>query len=102
MQQGKVKHYNLEKGYGFIKADDGKEVFFHITGLDKSWGQTVPDKDMTVTFEVVDGDRGPKAINVTLAGATADTEAVEGEEATNVVDFPVTEDSEDMDMEEAA
>lgn len=95
MQTGKVKHYNNEKGYGFIKSETGEEeFFFHISGL-KNWAPgTAPEKDDKVSFKVVDGDRGPKAIEV----AKLDEGASE-EEVANVTDFPQTE--EDMDMEEA-
>lgn len=98
MQTGKVKHYNNEKGYGFIKSGE-EEYFFHISGL-KNWAVgTSPEKDQEVSFKVVDGDRGPKAIEVTLLdGATAEAEA----EVSNVVDFPAVDSEEDMDMEEAA
>ena len=102
MQQGKVKHYNHEKGYGFIKADDGQEVFFHITGLDKSWGQSVPEKDNVVTFEVVDGDRGPKAINVTSADAVGGESEEGSNEESEVLAPDFTVDTEEEDMEEAA
>ena len=61
---GKVKFYNEMKGFGFIAADDGKEYFVHQTGLKE--GVTIHDED-SVVFDVVDGDRGPKAVNVALA-----------------------------------
>lgn len=96
MQTGKVKHYNNEKGYGFIKSGE-EEYFFHISGL-KNWAPGMfPEKDQEVSFKVVDGDRGPKAIEVTLLDGAAEG-AVEGEES---VDFPQAVDSEE-DMEEAA
>jgi CspA family cold shock protein len=98
MQTGKVKHYNNEKGYGFIKSENGEEeFFFHISGL-KNWAiGTSPEKDDKVSFKVVDGDRGPKAIEV----AKLD-EAASEEEVANVTAFPQVEGADDMDMEEAA
>ena len=61
---GKVKFFNTSKGFGFIAGEDGKEYFVHLTGLAE--GVTITEND-EVTFEVVEGDRGPKASNVALA-----------------------------------
>lgn len=61
---GRVKFFNESKGFGFIEADDGKEYFVHQTGLNE--GVTIRENDQ-VSFEVSDGDRGPKAVNVSLA-----------------------------------
>lgn len=58
---GNVKFFNNTKGFGFIAGEDGKEYFVHITGL--AAGVSVRDND-AVTFEVEEGDRGPKAVNV--------------------------------------
>jgi len=63
MQQGKVKFYNRNKRYGFIKGDDGTDYFFHETGL--SEGIYVEDNDK-VEFTVEDGDRGKKAVDISL------------------------------------
>jgi cold shock protein len=61
VESGKVKFFNISKGFGFIIADDGKELFFHFTGtIDKVTG------DDLVTFEIEEGKRGPKAINIQL------------------------------------
>ena len=59
--KGTVKFYNAMKGFGFIAADDGKEYFVHQTGLQE--GVTLNEND-PVEFEVEEGDRGPKAVNV--------------------------------------
>ncbi len=58
---GKVKFFNEGKGFGFIEADDGKEYFVHISGINA--GVTLRDND-AVEFDVEEGDRGPKAVNV--------------------------------------
>ena len=58
---GKVKFFNESKGYGFIEADDGEEYFVHQTGINE--GVTL-NKGDNVTFDVEEGDRGPKAVNV--------------------------------------
>jgi len=62
--KGTVKFFNSEKEFGFIAGEDGKEYFVHKTGLQE--GVTI-DKEDTVTFEVEQGDRGPKAVKVTKA-----------------------------------
>ena len=61
MQTGKVKFYNKEKKYGFIAGDDGKDYFFHASGISNDTYVMDGDK---VEFKVVDGDRGPKAIEI--------------------------------------
>ena len=58
---GKVKFFNEMKGFGFIEGEDGKEVFVHKSALEE--GVTLNDQD-EVTFDVEEGDRGPKAVNV--------------------------------------
>ena len=63
MQQGEVKFYNRNKRYGFIKGDDGTDYFFHETGL--SEGIYVEDNDK-VEFTVEDGDRGKKAVDISI------------------------------------
>ncbi|MCK4670834.1 MAG: cold shock domain-containing protein [Nanoarchaeota archaeon] len=65
--KGKVKFFNEMKGFGFIAADDGKEYFVHQTGIQE--GVVLREND-SVVFDVEQGDRGPKAVNVKL-----DTEA---------------------------
>ena len=66
--KGKVKFFNVMKGFGFIAGDDGKEYFVHKTGL-KS-GVTIGEND-EVSFDVEQGDRGPKAVNVSGGGKGA-------------------------------
>ena len=61
---GKVKFFNESKGFGFIISDDEKEYFVHLTGLAQGVRITEGDE---VTFEIEEGDRGPKAVNVTKA-----------------------------------
>ncbi|SVA30132.1 uncharacterized protein METZ01_LOCUS82986 [marine metagenome] len=63
MQTGKVKFFNRRKKYGFITGDDGEDYFFHESGLTE--GIYVKDEDK-VEFKVVDGDRGKKAVDVSL------------------------------------
>ena len=59
--KGKIKFFNESNGFGFISAEDGKEVFVHKSALDE--GMTLDEGD-SVEFDVEQGDRGPKAVNV--------------------------------------
>ena len=59
--KGKVKFFNANKGFGFITAEDGKEYFVHQSALKE--GTTINEND-EVTFDIEQGDRGPKAANV--------------------------------------
>ena len=64
--KGTVKFFNNMKGFGFIAGEDGEEYFVHQTGLKE--GVTLNEND-AVEFEVEQGDRGPKAVNVRKEGA---------------------------------
>ncbi len=59
--KGTVKFFNNMQGFGFIAGEDGKEVFVHKTGLKE--GTEISDDD-AVSFDVEQGDKGPKAVNV--------------------------------------
>lgn len=72
MTEGTVKFFNETKGFGFIEGEDGKEYFVHTTGLEESVRITEGDR---VSFEVVQGDRGPKAEKVRKVEAGAEAEA---------------------------
>ena len=61
MQKGTVKFFNSMKNFGFIAGEDGKEYFVHGSGLKE--GTSISEGDH-VSFEVVKGDRGPKAEKV--------------------------------------
>ena len=58
---GKVKFFNDQKGFGFITGEDGKEYFAHMSSIAAGVKLT---QDDAVTFDVIEGDRGPKATNV--------------------------------------
>lgn len=69
-QTGTVKFFNPAKGFGFIKPDDGgKDVFVHITAVERSRLAALDD-GMRVSFDIEPDKhgKGPKAINLQLAG----------------------------------
>ena len=57
--KGTVKFFNPTKAFGFITGEDGKDYFVHQTGINEDI-----DKEDKVTFEVEEGTKGPKAVNV--------------------------------------
>ncbi|HEU5139248.1 MAG TPA: cold shock domain-containing protein [Bacillales bacterium] len=62
--QGKVKWFNAEKGYGFIEREDGDDVFVHYSAIQAEGFKTL-DEGQTVEFDIVEGQRGPQAADVT-------------------------------------
>jgi cold shock protein len=62
--QGKVKWFNSEKGFGFIEREDGDDVFVHFSAIQMD-GYKALEEGQDVEFDIVDGDRGPQAANVT-------------------------------------
>jgi CspA family cold shock protein len=61
--EGKVKWFNESKGYGFIQQDNGPDVFVHYSSIKGDGFKTLAE-GQRVKFDVVEGDRGPKASNV--------------------------------------
>ena len=59
--KGTVKFFNVQKGFGFIAGEDSKEYFVHKSGFAED--VTLKEND-AVTFDVEEGDKGPKATNV--------------------------------------
>lgn len=63
MSKGTVKWFNNQKGYGFISDEAGNDVFVHYTGLNMEGFKTV-EEGQEVEFDVIDGAKGPQAVNV--------------------------------------
>ena len=63
--QGTVKWFNAKKGYGFISDEQGNDVFVHFSELNMDGFKELKDGE-SVEFDVVEGDRGPQAANVTV------------------------------------
>ena len=67
LQNGSVKWFNDEKGYGFIQQDNGgADVFVHFRQVNNTQGGRVSlAENQKVTFEIGEGQKGPQAENVT-------------------------------------
>ena len=66
MPNGKVKWFDGKKGFGFIQEENGEEVFVHYTDIKTDKQFKTLDQGAEVEFEIVEGARGLKAVNVTL------------------------------------
>ncbi|MGM7719686.1 cold-shock protein [uncultured Metabacillus sp.] len=66
MQQGTVKWFNAEKGFGFIEVEGGSDVFVHFSAIQGDGFKSL-DEGQKVTFDVEQGQRGPQATNVNKA-----------------------------------
>lgn len=63
MAQGKVKWFNDSKGFGFITRDDGTDIFVHHSSIQGSGFKSLAEGD-AVSFDIENGPKGLKAINV--------------------------------------
>ena len=63
MSEGKVKWFNPRKGYGFIETLDGRDIFVHYSTIHSEGFKTLSEGD-PVSFDIVDGEKGPRAENV--------------------------------------
>jgi len=64
MAVGTVKWFNDAKGFGFIKQDDGPDVFVHFSAIQGDGFKSLAEGDR-VQFDVIEGQKGPQSANVT-------------------------------------
>ena len=64
-EKGKIKWFNDAKGYGFIEREEGDDVFVHFSAIIGEGFRTLSE-GQEVEFEVVQGQKGPQAENVTV------------------------------------
>jgi len=63
LAEGLVKWFNANKGFGFIKREEGQDLFVHFSSINMQGYKSLTEGDK-VSFEVEDTDRGPQAKNV--------------------------------------
>ena len=66
MNNGTVKWFNADKGFGFITGEDGNDVFAHFSAIQTDGFKTL-DEGQTVTVDTEEGPRGPHATNIVKA-----------------------------------
>lgn len=65
--RGVLKKYDSDRGFGFIKPDDGSgDVFVHVRAARDSGMTTMPDVGTSVEYEIEQGDRGPRAVKLSV------------------------------------
>ncbi len=66
MKRGTVKWFNAQKGYGFIMAEDGTDIFVHYSGINMDGFKTLME-GQEVIYDVQNGSKGLQAVSVTVA-----------------------------------
>jgi CspA family cold shock protein len=70
MPEGTVKWFNQRKGYGFLSAGDGRDIFVHYSNISGEGFKNLSEGD-SVSFDIVEGEKGPRAENVVATSGDA-------------------------------
>ena len=73
MSEGIVKWFNSQKGFGFIATDDGRDIFVHFSDIKSDGYKTLNEND-AVTFDIVEGEKGLRAVNVVVVSGSKSEE----------------------------
>ncbi|MHC4362601.1 MAG: cold-shock protein [Planctomycetota bacterium] len=73
MSEGTVKWFNQRKGYGFISTPDGRDIFVHYSNIAGEGFKTLVEGE-PVSFDIVEGEKGPRAENVVQQSASVSRE----------------------------
>ena len=65
MANGVVKFFSAKKGFGFIEQEDGPDVFVHHSEIKAAGFKTLKEGER-VSFDIEQGEKGPRAVNVTV------------------------------------
>jgi CspA family cold shock protein len=63
LAEGKVKWFNEAKGFGFITSEEGGDIFVHYSNIQSNGFKTLAE-GQAVSFDIEEGPKGPKAVNV--------------------------------------
>jgi len=80
MSEGNVKWFNTKKGYGFISAKDGTDVFVHYSNISGDGYRSLVEGD-PVSFDIVEGEKGLRAENVVHQRSPGNESASESKSA---------------------
>ena len=64
MSKGIVRRFNNQRGFGFISDSEGNDIFVHYTGINGEGFKSL-EEGQEVEFDIVQGEKGPQAVNVT-------------------------------------